>query len=204
LLTEIESLKRFKIDDATARSKMEDFAMQIFQRADEVDRAGNADKSTAQSFYAASLFLESLKQFIPGKELEEDLRQTQLYCKFKATTIMKAIKEGRKPTPGGDASGHEAGEDDHSHHDEAAAAPPQPSYAQVAAPAPPQSSAPPPPSYAAAVTKSVKGAALTTLNKDRKQDALQYLASAKVAVEKDSVEVAIQRLESALKLMYAD
>lgn len=34
------------------------FAETVFQRADRVDRAGRADKSTAMTFYAASIFIE--------------------------------------------------------------------------------------------------------------------------------------------------
>mmetsp|Transcript_16693 Transcript_16693/g.46639 ORF Transcript_16693/g.46639 Transcript_16693/m.46639 type:complete len:147 (+) Transcript_16693:271-711(+) len=37
---------------------LEAFAVNVFNRADKVDRAGRADVSTAKSFYAASVFLE--------------------------------------------------------------------------------------------------------------------------------------------------
>jgi Vta1 like len=40
------------------REYCENFALTIFNRADKVDRAGRADKSTAMTFYAASVFLE--------------------------------------------------------------------------------------------------------------------------------------------------
>ena len=36
----------------------ENFACTIFERADRVDRAGRADKNTAMTFYAASVFIE--------------------------------------------------------------------------------------------------------------------------------------------------
>ena len=35
------------------------FAETVFARADRVDRAGRADKSTAMTFYAASIFIEA-------------------------------------------------------------------------------------------------------------------------------------------------
>jgi len=56
--------------------------MNVFQRADEIDRAGKADRATAQSFYAAATFFEILKQFSPTRELDEDVKQTQLYAKW--------------------------------------------------------------------------------------------------------------------------
>ena len=36
----------------------ENFAVCVFSRADRVDRAGKADKNTATTFYAASIFME--------------------------------------------------------------------------------------------------------------------------------------------------
>lgn len=42
------------------REYCRNFAEAIFARADRVDRAGRADKSTALTFYAASIFIEVL------------------------------------------------------------------------------------------------------------------------------------------------
>ena len=36
----------------------ENFAVKVFNRADKVDRAGRADKGTATTYYAASVFIE--------------------------------------------------------------------------------------------------------------------------------------------------
>ena len=36
----------------------ENFAITVFTRADKIDRAGRADKNTAMTFYAASIFFE--------------------------------------------------------------------------------------------------------------------------------------------------
>ncbi len=49
----------------------ERFAYAIFQKADDEDRAGLADKNTAKTFYAAATFLEILEQF---GELDSDVR----------------------------------------------------------------------------------------------------------------------------------
>ena len=89
-------------------------ADRVFDKAVSEDLAGMATKGTAKSFYAAGTFYEILQQFYGGwkegyddagyeeatrnKEEEEKRR---LYCKWKATDILNAIKEGRTPTPGG-------------------------------------------------------------------------------------------------------
>mmetsp|Transcript_24524 Transcript_24524/g.45365 ORF Transcript_24524/g.45365 Transcript_24524/m.45365 type:complete len:365 (-) Transcript_24524:225-1319(-) len=83
------------------------FADRIFQKADNEDRAGRADKGTARTFYAAASFFEILQQFYAKTEgdektpEEEEEAEKRVYCKWKATEILKAIREGRKPTPGG-------------------------------------------------------------------------------------------------------
>ncbi|EGZ28424.1 hypothetical protein PHYSODRAFT_475194 [Phytophthora sojae] len=75
----------------------EDFAMEIFTKADDEDRAGMANKSTARTFYAAGTFFDILNQF---GDVSEDVVEKRRYCKYKAATILKAIKEGKVPTPG--------------------------------------------------------------------------------------------------------
>jgi len=82
------------------------FADKIFNKADEEDRAGQAGKNTAKTFYAAASFLEILLQFYnqdeEGMEDErEEISKKIKYTKWKSTEILKAIKEGRTPTPGG-------------------------------------------------------------------------------------------------------
>jgi vacuolar protein sorting-associated protein VTA1 len=83
----------------------ERFADKVFQTANAQDQAGVATKDTAKTFYAAASFLEILHQFQmadaePTEESEEQ-NQKRIFCKWKATEILKAIKEGRTPTPGG-------------------------------------------------------------------------------------------------------
>jgi vacuolar protein sorting-associated protein VTA1 len=80
------------------------FVDKIFDKADAEDRAGLATKTTAKTFYAAATFFEILQQFYDeadeSEEREEERKRT-VYCKWKATDILKAIKEGRQPAPGG-------------------------------------------------------------------------------------------------------
>ncbi|XP_074345926.1 protein HOMOLOG OF MAMMALIAN LYST-INTERACTING PROTEIN 5-like isoform X2 [Apium graveolens] len=76
---------------------IEGFALNVFAKADKQDRAGRADKGTAKTFYAASIFFEILNQF---GQLQPDLEQKQKYAAWKAADISKALKEGRKPVAG--------------------------------------------------------------------------------------------------------
>lgn len=80
------------------------FVDKIFEKADAEDRAGRATKTTAKTFYAAATFFEILQQFYEeadDSDERDDERKKTLYCKWKATDILKAFKEGRQPTPGG-------------------------------------------------------------------------------------------------------
>ena len=106
-------------------------ADRVFDMADKEDRiggGGGAYKGIAKSFYAAGTFYEILQQFYPNKEEgdnninEDDYGKTKeqideeekrrLYCKWKATDILNAIKEGRTPTPGGFQKESESGDED--------------------------------------------------------------------------------------------
>jgi vacuolar protein sorting-associated protein VTA1 len=83
----------------------QDFAYKIFDKADAEDRAGKSSKGTARTFYAAASFLDILKQFQNEEEQEgaEALEEQKksFYAKWKATDILKAIKEGREVKSGG-------------------------------------------------------------------------------------------------------
>ncbi|KAJ4455933.1 putative protein OF MAMMALIAN LYST-INTERACTING PROTEIN 5 [Paratrimastix pyriformis] len=83
--------------DADAQVFVIGFAEDVFLKADDEDRAGNATKTTAQDFYAASLFFDVAKQF---GDLSPDVVVKQKYAQVKAADIAKAIKEGRKPVAG--------------------------------------------------------------------------------------------------------
>merc|ERR1719491_388754 len=76
------------------------------------DRAGEANKNTASTFYATASFLEILQQFHEENDDSEEFveqKKKAVYCKWKATEILKAIKEGRTPTPGsyGEENNHD-------------------------------------------------------------------------------------------------
>ncbi|KXS18642.1 DUF605-domain-containing protein [Gonapodya prolifera JEL478] len=103
LLDHLEKEKtRLSTSDAitnqdAGKAYVENFALKVFSSADNEDRAGKAGKNTARKFFAAKLFLETLN--IWG-ELEDEIQQKLSYARWKAVDIEKALKEGRKPTPG--------------------------------------------------------------------------------------------------------
>ncbi|KAJ1921197.1 hypothetical protein H4219_000796 [Mycoemilia scoparia] len=84
-------------DNNTAATYFENFALKIFARADTEDRDGKATKVTARNFLISSQFLEVMAVF---GELEQGSQEKVKYAKWKATDIVKCIKEGRRPNPG--------------------------------------------------------------------------------------------------------
>ncbi|TPX72268.1 hypothetical protein SpCBS45565_g00665 [Spizellomyces sp. 'palustris'] len=84
-------------NDVVGYAHIENFALRIFTNADNEDRQGRASKKTAKTFLAASIFLELLKVF---GEIDTEVQDKIRYAKFKAADIIKALREGRTPTPG--------------------------------------------------------------------------------------------------------
>lgn len=75
------------------------YASTLFKRADDTDRAGKATKQTARAFHAASVFFQVLESYDCPEDIEEVSKLVK-YAKFKTADILKAIKAGRRPTPG--------------------------------------------------------------------------------------------------------
>lgn len=74
------------------------FAMDVFAKADQEDRAELADANTARTFYAAGIFFDVLNQF---GTMDTEINMKRKYAKWKSADILKAIKEGRPVVPGG-------------------------------------------------------------------------------------------------------
>jgi vacuolar protein sorting-associated protein VTA1 len=64
----------------TLQEYCEAFALEVFNKADEEDRAGLADKDTARTFFAAGVFFDILSQF---EEVSKDIADKKKYAKFK-------------------------------------------------------------------------------------------------------------------------
>lgn len=79
------------------RATVEVFALKMFKKADDHDRAGQHTAVVAKLFYASSILMEVTKQF---GELSEDLMEKQKYARWKAAEISRAIKTGNPIQPG--------------------------------------------------------------------------------------------------------
>lgn len=98
LMDSLESSKKsLQINPESGPSICEMHALSVFDKADDEDRAGEANKATAKTFYTASTFFDILEQF---GELDPELVEKRKYSKWKAADILNAIKQGLKPTIG--------------------------------------------------------------------------------------------------------
>ncbi|KAF9140200.1 hypothetical protein BGX30_006905 [Mortierella sp. GBA39] len=75
---------------------VENFAIKIFGKADDEDRAGQGSQKTAKNFVAAANFLELLKVF---GDIDSEVEEKIKYSKWRAADIVKAIRDGRQPAP---------------------------------------------------------------------------------------------------------
>ena len=137
--------------EADKHAHVENFALELFEKADDADRKGQSNLATAKVFNSAYHVMEACKQF--GGELPEDMLEKIKYAKWRVVEIAKATKERRAPAPprgleqpeaaeeGSDGQGMHGGEGGS---DGAAQPPPPPDAAPpVGGPAVP----PPPPDY---------------------------------------------------------
>ena len=98
----MDALERAKgsltLNEEDDELEFENFALKIFAKADEADRRGSRTVNTAKLYYAASVFLDVLRQFEDEGELGEDLASKRRYAAWRAAEIVKADKEGREPS----------------------------------------------------------------------------------------------------------
>lgn len=73
---------------------MDNYGSRLFEVADSEDRSGNASLRTVKTYLAASQLFESLAVF---GDVSEEIAERTKYSKFRAATIMKAVKAGEKP-----------------------------------------------------------------------------------------------------------
>ncbi|CAG8958407.1 hypothetical protein HYFRA_00011084 [Hymenoscyphus fraxineus] len=82
------------IDDVAGQAYVEQFGLETFQRADRAVQANKVTKQTADTFQAASTFLELVN--IWG-EPDAETRARIKYAKWNAVRIVRALKEGKDP-----------------------------------------------------------------------------------------------------------
>ncbi|KAG0145075.1 hypothetical protein CROQUDRAFT_589421 [Cronartium quercuum f. sp. fusiforme G11] len=79
-------------NNLAARAYVENFALKIFDGADQEELGGNPTKLTAQRFLAAASFLEVVQSLTT--QPESDILEKIKYSKWKAASISKAVREG--------------------------------------------------------------------------------------------------------------
>mmetsp|Transcript_18950 Transcript_18950/g.34296 ORF Transcript_18950/g.34296 Transcript_18950/m.34296 type:complete len:310 (+) Transcript_18950:437-1366(+) len=94
---ELEVLKE-KIGALKGKDYFENFVLRVFAGADTEDRRQGSTKETAKKFLVCGQFIEVMNVF---DQLPPDWEEKRIYCKWKASDINTAIKEGRTPLPGG-------------------------------------------------------------------------------------------------------
>ncbi|KAL1848649.1 hypothetical protein Plec18167_002274 [Paecilomyces lecythidis] len=81
-------------DNVAGQAYVEQFAMEVFNRAEAAMRADKVTKQTADTFQAAATFLELCQIWGP---LEPEVAAKVKFAKFHAVRIVKAIKAGEDP-----------------------------------------------------------------------------------------------------------
>ena len=98
MLNVMEAKKREIVDVENPKEHYEKFMTMLFISADNDDRKNGSTKKTAQKFLILSYFIEAFNVF---EDLRNDWEEKRIYCKWKTADILKAIKNGQQPLPGG-------------------------------------------------------------------------------------------------------
>ena len=103
LIMWLEKFKNSHKDSEAVTNQMvgqahyENFALNLFNKADTLDRAGTANTNTVRMFFMAAILLEAAAVF---NTITDDITQKAKYAKFKAAYIQKCLKSGQTPKPG--------------------------------------------------------------------------------------------------------
>lgn len=84
-------------NQVVGQAHFENFVVNLFNKADTLDREGTANKTTIRMFFMAAVLFEAMVVFGP---LTEDISKRVKYAKFKAAYIQKCLKAGQTPKPG--------------------------------------------------------------------------------------------------------
>ena len=96
LMDSLEQEKKALGDLEDAGVLCENYAQDLFQKADDADRAGKSTLPTGKEFLQAAQLFEACKQF---GELPSDILEKIKYAKWRFVEIAKATKERRAPAP---------------------------------------------------------------------------------------------------------
>jgi vacuolar protein sorting-associated protein VTA1 len=98
MLNVMEAKKKDMGEIPEPKVHFEKFITMLFISADNDDRKTGSTKKTAQKFLILSYFIEAFNVF---EEIPPDWEEKRIYCKWKTADILKALKNGEKPLPGG-------------------------------------------------------------------------------------------------------
>lgn len=84
-------------NQVVGQAHYENFVVNLFNKADTLDREGTANKTTIRMFFMAALLFEAMVVFGP---LTDEISKRAKYAKFKAAYIQKCLKAGQTPKPG--------------------------------------------------------------------------------------------------------
>jgi hypothetical protein len=99
-----EDKKRYPVleDKSKCETIVRNYAMEVMTVAEDEYMSERANMNTARKFSASACFFETLAAFQDDGKLNEFDKKQCLFAKFRATNIIKAIKEGRDPVPTAD------------------------------------------------------------------------------------------------------
>ncbi|KAI9747325.1 MAG: hypothetical protein M1815_004308 [Lichina confinis] len=81
-------------DDVASHAYVEQFALEVFDRADNAVRSNNVSGQTADTFQAAATFLELLQVWGP---LDGEITSKTKYAKYHAVRIARAVRANEDP-----------------------------------------------------------------------------------------------------------
>ena len=97
-MQDLETMKKSLGDVAKDEHKyqVENFVLSVFAKTDKEERTcEEVTKKNAIDFKRCADFIQLLTLF--NSELDEEWAERDKYCKYKAGTILKALKNGEKP-----------------------------------------------------------------------------------------------------------
>ncbi|CAB3408272.1 unnamed protein product [Caenorhabditis bovis] len=102
LLTTLETVKKQLhgneaiTNETIAQAHIEDFALKLFNFADNKEKSGQIDKSVVHAFYTAGHIMDILSLF---GEVEEPFASSKKYAKWKSTQIFACLRDGTPYVP---------------------------------------------------------------------------------------------------------
>ncbi|KAK0423782.1 hypothetical protein QR680_008329 [Steinernema hermaphroditum] len=85
--------------DQAAKEYIQQYALEVFARAEQCDKALLFNTNVVNDFYTAGLLLDVLQLF--KEALDEDIKKYRKYAKWRSSYIYTVLRNGDTPLPGG-------------------------------------------------------------------------------------------------------